>query len=106
MKSNIGDKTRLQHIFDAVTEVEKYIKGISFEKFIESSLHKAAVIKQLEVIGEAANHISNKTKRGNRNVDWTRITGLRNILVHEYFGIDYIVIWNIIKTIARFKERN
>jgi uncharacterized protein with HEPN domain len=97
MKNEIGDKIRLYHIRDAIFEIESYVEGVTFEKFIESSLHKATVIKQLEIIGEAANKISNNLQLQNEFIKWEKIISLRNILVHEYFGVDYVVIWNIIK---------
>ena len=56
-----------------------------------------ATIKQLEIIGEASNRISPETRKGQREVDWKKIVGLRNILVHEYFGIDRNLVWQIVK---------
>ena len=55
---------------------------------------RIAVVKWLEIIGEAANHISEETKRKYANVEWLKMIGLRNIVVHEYFGINYDTIWN------------
>jgi len=59
-------------------------------------MKKYASIKQLEIIGEAANHISTATKKLYPEVEWREIIGLRNILIHEYFGVDENVIWGII----------
>ena len=58
MKSKIGDKARLQHISDAIEEIEKYITNISYENFESNSMMQFAAVKQLEIIGEATNHIS------------------------------------------------
>jgi uncharacterized protein with HEPN domain len=63
---------------------------------LKDSKTKFATIKQLEIIGEAANHITEETKLRFTNVEWQKIGGLRNILVHEYFGIDENIVWGII----------
>jgi uncharacterized protein with HEPN domain len=55
-----------------------------------------ASVKQIEIIGEAANHISDETKEKFSEIQWRQITGLRHVLVHEYFGIDSRLIWQII----------
>ena len=62
--------------------------------FIKNHILRIAVVKWIEIIGEAANHISAETKNA-VNVEWSEIIGLRHIVVHEYFGINYDAIWNI-----------
>lgn len=84
MRNNIGDEARLKHILDAISEIESYTKDSTFEKFTKSSMMKYATIKQLEIIGEAANHISGKLKEKYSDIEWREIVGLRNILIHEY----------------------
>lgn len=65
-----------------------------------------ASIKQIEIIGEAANQVTNETKDKFSEIEWKQITGLRNILVHEYFGVDNSLIWQIVITdIPTLKER-
>lgn len=97
MRSSVGDKVRLQHINDAIIEVEEYTRNVDFSDFSESSMRKYACIKQLEIIGEASNTISNELKLKFPEVNWVQIVSLRNVLVHEYFGIDSKLIWDIIK---------
>ena len=63
---------------------------------MNDSKTKFASIKQLEIIGEAANHTTEETKLRFASVEWQKITGLRNILIHEYFGIDENIVWGII----------
>ncbi|NVO02955.1 MAG: DUF86 domain-containing protein [Bacteroidetes bacterium] len=98
MRSNLGDKARLQHILDAILEIENYLVGSDFEVFIENSMMRFACIKQMEIIGEASNHISEEMKANFTNVEWTQIIGMRNVFVHEYFGIDSSLAWEIIKS--------
>jgi len=104
MKGRIADKVRLQHIQDAIEEIESYTADISFEQFSSTSLIFNASLKQLEIIGEASNQISNEIRQSYSNTEWRKIIGLRNILIHEYFGVDDKIIWEIIKfDIPKFK---
>jgi uncharacterized protein with HEPN domain len=96
MKGKLSDKVRLQHILDAINEIENYVKSISFDEFSKSSEKKFASVKQLEIIGEAANRINKETKSKHPEVEWTKIIALRNILVHDYYVIDETIVWNII----------
>ena len=106
MKGNQADKTRLLHIQDAIQEIKSYIKGLGFSSFREDSKTKFATIKQIEIIGEAANNISKGTKELYSKINWRRIIALRNILVHEYFGVDENIIWTIItKDLIAFEKQ-
>jgi uncharacterized protein with HEPN domain len=97
MRSSLGDKIRLQHILDAIQEVESYLVDIDFEKFMENSMMRFACIKQMEIIGEASNHVTDEVKSEFSSVEWAQIVGMRNVFVHEYFGVDATIVWEIIK---------
>lgn len=65
-----------------------------------------ATLRQLEIIGEASNRLSEQLLQNNTDIPWARIIGLRNLVVHEYFGIDDITIWNVIKiNLPNLKEK-
>ena len=96
MKNKQSDIIRLQHILDAISEIEQYTANASLEEFTNNSMLKFASVKQLEIIGEAANHISIERQKLYPEIKWRSIIALRNLLIHEYFGIDTQVIWNII----------
>lgn len=96
MKSKLADEVRLKHILDAISEIEQYTKSNSIENFSKNSMLKFASVKQLEIIGEAANHISEELIKEFPEIKWRNVIGLRNLLVHEYFGIDIQIVWNII----------
>jgi uncharacterized protein with HEPN domain len=105
MKGKMGDKQRLLHILDSIIEIEGYTTKASFENFLANSMMRFASIKQIEIIGEAANYISDETKSKFADIQWRQIIGLRHILVHEYFGIDANLIWQIISDdIPKLKE--
>lgn len=98
MRNKFGDRERIQHILDAIVEIETYIKDIGKEEFFNNSMMRFASIKQIEIIGEAANQVSEPTKDKFSEIEWKQIIGLRNILVHEYFGVDNSLIWQIVIT--------
>jgi uncharacterized protein with HEPN domain len=98
MRNRLSDKARLLHILDAINEIEAYLFNTEFEIFLNNSMMRFACIKQLEIIGEASNLISPDTKNKFSDIEWNKIVGMRNIFVHEYFGIDIRLVWDIIKT--------
>lgn len=97
MRGKLGDKIRLMHILDAIEEIESYVSQVDFDVFMENSMMRFACIKQMEIIGEASNHMSTETKEKFSNIEWSQIVGMRNVFVHEYFGIDSSLVWEIIK---------
>ena len=98
MRGSLGDKVRLQHIIDAIQEIECYLIDTDFSKFMKNSMMRFACIKQMEIIGEASNHISEDTKAKFTSVEWSQIIGMRNVFVHEYVGVDSRLVWEIIKS--------
>ncbi len=106
MRSELGDKIRLQHIIDAIEEIRKYLVSVELTLFLENSMMRFASIKQLEIIGEASNHLSSELKSKFTEIEWTQIVGMRNVFAHEYFGIDSSLVWEIIKNdIPELKEK-
>jgi uncharacterized protein with HEPN domain len=97
MRGKLGDQVRLKHILDAILEIESYLVKADFSVFIDNSMMRFACIKQMEIIGEASNHISDETKLKFSSVEWLQIVGMRNVFVHEYFGVDSNLVWEIIK---------
>ncbi len=97
MKSELGDRARLQHISEAIKEIENYISNSSYEDFQSNSMMQFATVKQLEIIGEASNQLTEHFKKLYKEIEWREIIGLRNILIHEYFGIDTKIVWDILQ---------
>lgn len=93
--STLGDKARLLHVLEAITEIESYLDAIDQNTFSNSSLIRNATLMQIQVIGEAVAHISDSLKAEYPNIEWKQIKSTRNIIAHEYFGIDFDIVWEI-----------
>ncbi|MCL5011552.1 MAG: DUF86 domain-containing protein [Candidatus Marsarchaeota archaeon] len=87
----------LKHILDAITNVEESLKKLSKKHFLKNKDVRDANVRRLEVIGEAVKNISNKLKHNHKEVEWKRIAATRDKIIHHYFGIDFEIVWNIIK---------
>ncbi len=87
----------LQDILESAEKIRKYIDGYSYKDFLGDDKTIDAVVRNFEVIGEAGNRLDPDFRNSNPEVDWNRIRGLRNRLVHDYFGIDYGIVWSIIQ---------
>lgn len=90
-------KLYLDDIIAAGKRIEKYIKDMTFEKFKKNTLVIDGVVRNLEIIGEAVKNIPLQIKEKYPEIEWKKISGLRDILAHEYFGIDVEVVWDIIE---------
>ena len=93
MKDN---KIYLEDIISSIKKIEKYINDISFEEFSDNEMIVDAVVRNLEIIGEAARNLEDDFKETNSHIPWRNMIGLRNIMIHEYFGIDLNIIWKIV----------
>ena len=82
-------------ILDSADKILSYTSTLSFDEFTRDSMVVDAVIRNFEIIGEAANRLPDDFKDKNTNIDWHRIKGFRNRIVHDYFGIDYSIVWSI-----------
>ena len=87
----------IQDILQAMNNIEEYIGNASFEDFKKNRMAVDAVIRNLEVIGEASKNIPEEIRNKYSQVPWKKMIGLRNLVSHEYFGIDYENIWEIVK---------
>jgi len=87
----------IQDVLDSIKKIQVYTKGVSKEKFAKNSLIVDAVARNLEIIGEASKRIPIDIKRRMPDVPWKKIIGLRNMLIHEYSGIDKEIIWDILE---------
>ena len=95
MKGLITDKTRILHILEAIGEIEKYLNEVSFEDFLGNSEKRFATIKQIEIVGEACNALTPEFKDAHPEIEWKPIRGFRNISIHEYFSVNFQLVWEI-----------
>ena len=106
MKGRLPNKVRLEHIRDALETIDLFIADLTFEEFAADVKTTFAVVKAMEIVGEAANHVTNDIRELDTTIDWAAIIGLRHILVHEYYGIRPEILWRIItKHTAELKPK-
>lgn len=86
----------LQDILDAITEVEFFVNGINFDAFQVNREKTLAVVKLLEIIGEAVKKIPDDKRNCYSEIPWQAIAGMRDILVHEYWQVDVAVVWSTV----------
>jgi uncharacterized protein with HEPN domain len=99
-------KVFLKDILQAIKRIEEYTKSLSFEKFCENQLVQDGVVRNLEVIGEAVKQLPRDIYRKYPMVEWKKIAGLRDILIHAYFGIDREIVWDVVTNkIPKLKEQ-
>ena len=88
------DLVYLKHILDAIEKIESYVL-VGCEVFMSTSHWQDAVIRQLEIIGEATKRLSQNIRSQYHEVPWRRIAGLRDVLIHNYFGVDLDAVWEV-----------
>ncbi|WP_183577431.1 DUF86 domain-containing protein [Mucilaginibacter sp. X5P1] len=92
--SNRQPKLLLEDILESAEKINTYTINLTYEEFIVDSKTIDAVVRNFEIIGEAANRLPDELKENNTELDWFKIRGLRNRIVHNYFGIDHKIIWS------------
>ena len=88
----------LEDMLQSAQKIKLYTKDLDYNSFLADDKTIDAVVRNFEIIGEAANRIDLDFRDSNPEVEWKRIRGFRNRIVHDYFGIDYEIVWNIIET--------
>ncbi len=88
------DKTYLQHMLDAIEKIEGYA-AVGYDEFMAKSHWHDAAIRQLEIIGEAVKRLSPEVAQHRPNIPWRRIAGMRDVLIHNYMGVDLEAVWEV-----------
>jgi uncharacterized protein with HEPN domain len=86
----------LADMMDAIVKIEKWTSGISSAKFLADGLLQDAVVRNLEILGEAAKNIPDEVRSRYPGIPWKRIAGFRDIAIHDYFGVDLEIVWKIL----------
>ena len=85
----------LRHILDEINYIESAVCGIEEADFIADETLKRSFVRSIEIIGEAVKKIPSDFKDKHSNIDWKRIAGMRDKLIHDYFGVDYHIVWDV-----------
>lgn len=90
------DRLYLGHIREAIQDIQRYAT-IGRESFMTDRMRQDAIIRKLEVIGEAVKHLSDGTKQRRPEISWRRVAGMRDRLTHDYFGVDLSLVWVVVE---------
>ena len=104
MREASKDIIRLEHIIQAIERIKRYTLGKRFDDLVKDDMMYYAVVKNIEIIGEAANLLKNEFKSEHPDTQWKLITGMRNYIVHEYYQVDNTVIWDVIQNDLPYLE--
>jgi uncharacterized protein with HEPN domain len=90
-------KLYLQDILEGIQKIESYLQGMSFQQFSQDELRIDAVLRNLEIIGEATKNIPPEVRAKYPSIEWRKIAGLRDVAIHAYFTIDLRIIWDVVQ---------
>jgi len=92
------DTVYLRHILDAIQRIQEYLAGVSYNQFLRDHLLQDGVVRQLEIIGEAASNVSEALQSAYPKLPWAAMIGIRNRLVHAYFEVDLFIVWDTVQS--------
>lgn len=97
MKQFKDYKDKIKHILDEIEYLSTASINLSYEAFVKNETLKRAFVRSLEIIGEAIKLIPQKIREQNKRIEWQKIAGMRDKLIHHYFGVDYFLVWDVLR---------
>ena len=95
--NNKDNSVYLKHVMDAINRIEEYTNNISEKRFMDKNIMQAAIIREIEIIGEATKMLGQEFKDNHQSIPWKKIAGMRDKLIHGYFGVDLNAVWKTVK---------
>ena len=108
-KSSRSDGVYVMHIADSLQDILDFLSGKDYSDFVESKLLINAVVRSFEIAGEATKNLTDEFRKSHPEIDWTGMAGFRDVLIHQYFGIDLPNVWEVVanfipETLPKLKE--
>jgi len=104
--SNRGIGPSLKDILEAIDRIQRYVGAMTLADFIANTEKQDAVVRNLEIIGEAVRNIPPEFRKQHKEIEWSQIAGFRDRLIHQYFGVNWVILWDVVKNrLPELKER-
>ena len=95
---SLSPREYICHILDEIDYILSQVPGTNFDSFRRNATLTRAFVRSLEIIGEAAKQVPDEVRRKKPDIEWQKIAGMRDRLVHDYFGVDYTIVWDVATT--------
>jgi uncharacterized protein with HEPN domain len=92
-----NDRAYLIHVREAIESIEEYLENVTYHKFASNKMIIDAVVRELEIVGEASNNLSDEFREKHPEILWRKMKNMRNFLIHEYFGVNTKIVWSTCK---------
>lgn len=93
----------LEHILESISKIEKYLEGVTEEQFANSDEKQDLVTRRIEIIGEATKNIPEDYRQTHPEIPWKKMAGMRDVVIHQYYNVDYRAVWDTIKLLPDLK---